>query len=102
MPNGRALVARRKKRSLEAELHSSEGDVLGQFRRRRLRKRARVARNHSDEISLPPTSAYCYCAGAAGASTLSPIASPFTTSSTRRFFCRPSAVSFDAIGFVLP
>ena len=31
-----------------------------------------------------------------------PMASPLTTSSTRRFFCRPSAVSFDATGCVLP
>src|SRR5271166_4076776 len=38
-----------------------------------------------------------------GASSLNfPIASPESTSSTRRFCCRPSAVSFDAMGSLLP
>ena len=31
-----------------------------------------------------------------------PMISPETTSSTRRFCCRPVAVSFDATGWVLP
>jgi hypothetical protein len=51
-------------------------------------------------------SAYCCCAPAAvcgGASCAStPMASPERISSTRRFCARPSTVSFDAIGSVLP
>src|SRR5260370_26446432 len=43
-----------------------------------------------------------YCRTPVDASAVFPIASPESTSSTRRFCCRPSGVSFDAIGSVLP
>jgi hypothetical protein len=45
--------------------------------------------------------AYC-CAPPADALVAFPIASPESTSSTRRFCCRPSGVSLDAMGWVLP
>ena len=49
----------------------------------------------------------CYGRGVRGrfsdtTPTVVPITSPETTSSTRRFCWRPSAVSFDATGCVLP
>ena len=42
-----------------------------------------------------------YCAGLDGPIGV-PIISPETTISTRRFFCRPAAVSLDATGLSLP
>src|SRR5215472_19021073 len=47
------------------------------------------------------SSSYCFSAAVSELVAL-PIASPDSTSSTRRFCCRPSGVSFEAMGTVLP
>lgn len=61
----------------------------------RTARRGRGTRLLNDYIQL-------YCCAPPADAVVFPIASPDSTSSTRRFCCLPSAVSLVAIGWVLP